>query len=153
MTHTPGPWTIDRQRIGPPGEPVALLCDVNDSMTGTVIDWPRGNDSATAMSIDDAENEANARLIAAAPEAPHDCEVPDCPGQRNKRLLEATEGLLEACRLALKAQRLRTRKILHQIASEYSNEPPPTPEHTLPEEEEAHNKLTAAIAKAEEVTA
>ena len=68
MTFTPGPWTIDHQRIGPPGEPVALLCDVNDSMTGTVIDWPRGNDSATAMSIDDAENEANARLIAAAPE-------------------------------------------------------------------------------------
>jgi hypothetical protein len=68
MSYTPGPWTIDHQRIGPPGEPVALLCDVHDSMTGTVIDWPRGNDSGTAMSIDDAENEANARLIAAAPE-------------------------------------------------------------------------------------
>jgi len=37
-------------------------------MTGTVIDWPRGNDSGTAMSIDDAENEANARLIASAPD-------------------------------------------------------------------------------------
>jgi hypothetical protein len=68
MTYTPGPWTIDHQRIGPPGEPVALLCDVNDPMTGTVIDWPRGNDSGTAMSIDDAENEANARLIASAPD-------------------------------------------------------------------------------------
>jgi len=68
MTHTPGPWAIDHQRIGPPGEPVALLCDVNDSMSGTVIDWPRGNDSGTAMSIDDAENEANARLIAASPD-------------------------------------------------------------------------------------
>mgnify|MGYP006405072723 CR=1 FL=1 len=68
MSSTPGPWTIDHQRIGPPGEPVALLCDVNDPMSGTVIDWPRGNDSGTAMSIDDAENEANARLIAAAPE-------------------------------------------------------------------------------------
>ena len=67
MTHTEGPWTIDLQRIGPPGEPVALLCDVNDPMTGTVIDWPRGNDSGTAMSIDDAENEANARLIASSP--------------------------------------------------------------------------------------
>jgi len=65
--HTPGPWTIDHQRIGPPGEPVALLCDVNDPMSGTVIDWPRGNDSSAAMSIDDAENEANARLIASAP--------------------------------------------------------------------------------------
>ena len=68
MTHTEGPWTIDHQRIGPPGEPVALLCDVNDPMTGTVIAWPRGNDSGTAMSIDDAENEANARLIASSPE-------------------------------------------------------------------------------------
>ena len=67
MSNTPGPWTIDHQRIGPYGDPVALLCDVNDPMTGTVIDWPRGNDSGTAMSIDDAENEANARLIAAAP--------------------------------------------------------------------------------------
>ena len=66
--YTPGPWTIDHQRIGPYGDPVALLCDVNDPMTGTVIDWPRGNYSGTAMSIDDAENEANARLIAAAPD-------------------------------------------------------------------------------------
>ena len=68
MSYTPGPWTIDHQRIGPPGEPVALLCDVNDPMTGTVIDWPRGHDSSTAMSIDDAENEANARLIASGPD-------------------------------------------------------------------------------------
>ena len=75
MTHTEGPWTIDHQRIGPPGEPVALLCDVNDPMTGTVIDWPRGNDSGTAMSIDDAENEANARLIASAPDLLEACEV------------------------------------------------------------------------------
>ena len=66
--YTPGPWTIDHQRIGPYGDPVALLCDVHDPMTGTVIDWPRGNYSGTAMSIDDAENEANARLIAAAPD-------------------------------------------------------------------------------------
>jgi hypothetical protein len=75
MDYTPGPWTIDHQRIGPPGEPVALLCDVNDPMTGTVIDWPRGNDSGTAMSIDDAENEANARLIASAPDLLEACEV------------------------------------------------------------------------------
>jgi len=66
--HTPGPWSIDHQRLGPPGDPVALLCDVNDRLASTVIDWPRGNDSGPAMSINDAENEANARLIAAAPE-------------------------------------------------------------------------------------
>jgi hypothetical protein len=68
MTHTPGPWIIDHQRIGPPGAPVALLCDVAAPHAATVVDWPRGNDSGTAISIDDAENEANARLIASAPD-------------------------------------------------------------------------------------
>jgi hypothetical protein len=90
MTHTPGPWTIDHQRIGPPGEPVALLCDVNDPMSGTVIDIDEGictkcggddveclnectlhkcvDCNHALMSIDDAENEANARLIASAPD-------------------------------------------------------------------------------------
>jgi len=36
MTHTPGPWTIDHQRIGPPGEPVALLCDVTDTISNSL---------------------------------------------------------------------------------------------------------------------
>ena len=67
MSYTPGPWIIDHQRIGPPGEPVALLCDVAAPHAATVVDWPRGDDSGTAISIDDAENEANARLIASAP--------------------------------------------------------------------------------------
>ena len=133
MTHTPGPWEIEST--------VSAHYIESEVARVDLIGAPGV--------LSDNVDIANARLIAAAPEAPHDCEVPDCPGARNKRLLDATEGLLEACRLALKAQQLRTRKILHQIASEYSNEPPPTPEHTLPEEEEAHNTLTAAIAKAE----
>ena len=61
--HTPGPWTIDGERIGPPGEPVALLCDINAPESGIVVDWPRMPGEA----VDDAENEANARLIASAP--------------------------------------------------------------------------------------
>jgi len=60
--HTPGPWTIDHERIGPPGEPVALLCDTTASTPGTVVEWPRFGEV-----VDDAENEANARLIASAP--------------------------------------------------------------------------------------
>ena len=144
MTHTPGPWAIQYSTNDYEGNLIyadRLLHQGRSPIAATVTE------EAGEVTPEDI---ANARLIAAAPEAPHDCEVPDCPGARNKRLLDATEGLLEACRLALTAQQLRTRKILHQIASEYSNEPPPTPEHTLPEEEEAHNKLTAAIAKAEE---
>ena len=61
--HTPGPWTIDHERIGPPGEPVALLCDTNAPKSGTVVEWPRCGEV-----VDDAENEANARLIASAPD-------------------------------------------------------------------------------------
>jgi len=60
--HTPGPWTIDHERIGPLGEPVALLCDSHASASGTVIDLPR----MTHEAVDDDENEANARLIATA---------------------------------------------------------------------------------------
>jgi len=62
--HTPGPWTIDGERIGPGGEPVALLCDTNAPRSGTVVDWPR----MRGQEVDDAENEANARLIASAPD-------------------------------------------------------------------------------------
>ena len=63
--HTPGNWTIDHERIGPPGEPVALLCDMTAPHGATVVDWPRGDGEAA---VDDAENEANARLLAAAPD-------------------------------------------------------------------------------------
>ena len=61
--HTPGPWTIDHERIGPPGEPVALLCDGHAPESGTVVEWPRFGEV-----VDDAENEANARLLASAPD-------------------------------------------------------------------------------------
>jgi hypothetical protein len=64
MAHTPGNWTINHECIGPPGEPVALLCDMTAPNVATVVDWPRRD----AEAVDDTENEANARLIAAAPE-------------------------------------------------------------------------------------
>ena len=61
--HTPGPWTVDHERIGPWGEPVALLCDSHAPESGTVVEWPRFGEV-----VDDAENEANARLLASAPD-------------------------------------------------------------------------------------
>ena len=61
--HTPGPWTVDHERIGPWGEPVALLCDSHAPESGTIVEWPRFGEV-----VDDAENEANARLLASAPE-------------------------------------------------------------------------------------
>ena len=65
--HTPGPWTIDHERIGPPGEPVALLCDTTATESGTVVEWPRFGAVADDSDVDDSENEANARLLASAP--------------------------------------------------------------------------------------
>jgi len=121
MTHTPGPWTIDHQRIGPPGEPVALLCDVNDSMTGTVIDWPRGNDSATAMSINDAENEANARLIAAAPDLL--AALQEWTSMAVNSGLEGCDEILEQAEAAIDKATGRTRyEVQTKHDGEWSNE-------------------------------
>ena len=87
--HTPGPWnraygsrfwhSHDAGVTGPDGILVASAIDFNE--------YAR-----------DEEVEANARLIAAAPEAPHDCGNPDCPGQINKRKLDVYPELLEALR-------------------------------------------------------
>ena len=65
--HTPGPWIIDHHRIGPWGEPVALLCDMAASSPGTVVEWPRMPEQSSFETIGDAENEANARLLSSAP--------------------------------------------------------------------------------------
>lgn len=76
MAHTLGPWVIGQARwaslpitIGGKGELVA------------------------GAKIDD-----DARLIAAAPEAPHECDIEGCPGRENKRKLDAFDGLLGACK-------------------------------------------------------
>ena len=63
--HTKGPWRIDHESIQsiPTGDTVALLCDINAPKLGTVLDWPRSQPE----DHDDAENVANAQLIAAAP--------------------------------------------------------------------------------------
>ena len=62
--YTPGPWTVDHAMItGATGDTVALICDTGEAL-GTVADWPRLTGPVPA----DAVNEANARLIAAAPD-------------------------------------------------------------------------------------
>ena len=38
----------------------------------------------------------DADLIALAPAAPHDCDDPSCPGDMNRRKLEAAEGMARA---------------------------------------------------------
>lgn len=59
--HTPWPWHLNHERIqGPHDECVALVGAIDEDKA---IDWPTSEPTDT-----DLEAEANARLIAAAPE-------------------------------------------------------------------------------------
>lgn len=78
--HTPGPWISDPE-------------EDHDITAGSLIVA-----SVTGAPDGDPEAIANARLIAAAPDAPHRCADPDCiGGQKWKRLGD----LLEAAKTAL----------------------------------------------------
>ena len=62
MTHSPGPWRLDHERVlDTNNDPVALIADTD----GEVIDWPWVYDEAPPASYRHAED--SARLIAAAP--------------------------------------------------------------------------------------
>ena len=50
--------------------------------------------------FEDEEADANARLIALAPTAPHECPDPACPGHVNWRKLAAIDELLTIKRLS-----------------------------------------------------
>lgn len=90
IEHTPGPWTY-KEELG------ANLSAVSSSkrvVAGIPNDGAINPDELT-------EQRANARLIAAAPTAPHECDDLNCPGNINRKKLEAFPDLLEACRHSL----------------------------------------------------
>ena len=62
--HTPGPWTIEDDSIEASGAPICVLYDASD--------FPCWDGPAGQL---EAECEANARLIAAAPELLAACEL------------------------------------------------------------------------------
>lgn len=75
IAHTKGPWTKQRpfagilwDVFGPGAHPVAELID----------------------------NDGDAELLARAREVPHHCTDPNCPGDINRRKLEAFEAMREA---------------------------------------------------------
>ena len=98
--HTPGPWTVNHERIGPPGEPVALLCDTTATEPGTVVEWPRFGAVADDSDVDDSENEANARLLASCPDLLNAIEVAgrivaqvlDSPNMTSEERADALSG-------------------------------------------------------------
>lgn len=62
------------------------------------------------------ERNANAQLIIAAPTAPHECDDPACPGNVNRRKLEAIDGLLVVCELVTTVQTIRDFTVARDLA-------------------------------------
>lgn len=78
IEHTKGSWKA-RGRL--------VHSESDDSLIAAV--YP-------ATQQDEAVAKANAHLAAKACEAPHECSDPQCPGNVNRRKLEAYDGLLAA---------------------------------------------------------
>ena len=87
IQHSPGPWhtrdlSINGLEVWAGTRPVARTL------------YHAGSEDRELVNV-------NAGLIALAPTAPHDCDVPGCPGADNKRKLAAFDGLLEAAKRAV----------------------------------------------------
>ena len=65
--------------------------------------YQKGERRSVAKLPQMGDGRANARLIAAATTAPHECDDPTCSGAINKRKLDAFPELLEACKAAKQA--------------------------------------------------
>jgi len=94
MEHTKGRWRpalgLDREVNG--HHAIAIECNSPEG--------PRV--PAVVMGLEESpEIMANVQLIALAPTAPHECD-PDCPGDLNRRKLEAYEKLLQFAEWATK---------------------------------------------------
>ena len=84
INHTPGPWSQHGARIRRTAH--AQICEV-----------------MVQREIPTEQIGGNAKLLALAPTAPHECGDPHCPGNVHRKRLEVYEELLSACREAQKA--------------------------------------------------
>jgi hypothetical protein len=82
--HTEGPWVVEY--------------DFDDDADGQCYSFPWRIKGVCGFA-EEAGSEGDAALIARAPTAPHSC-VPSCPGEQNRRKLEAAEEMAEALREA-----------------------------------------------------
>lgn len=92
MQHTPWPWHRDS------------LFDLRiwgqDERDGTIQVGLAVNETEPYGERTRQRTMANARLLVLAPTTPHACS-PDCPGEQNRRKLEAFDDLLKACQAVL----------------------------------------------------
>ena len=80
INHTPHPWSLGVHGL-----------IMNDTF-----------DHVVARVLNDCVDE---ELILLAPTAPHDCDIPGCPGRENKRKLEAAEDLCVEAKQAVSVLR------------------------------------------------
>src|SRR3990167_2574137 len=96
MKHTKGPFnvvSVDPTEIrGPEDDWIAEVCFKQ------VYPNPYGKGHSQKIHNEEI---ANAKLFLLAPTAPHTCEDLTCPGDINRRKLEAAEKMAEACKAAL----------------------------------------------------
>jgi hypothetical protein len=90
VTHTPGPWVFEP---GPKDDP-----DVDDAdFLIAEAREPAGEVIGTALGpLARGTSEGNARLLAIANTAPHECDVDDCPGRLLLKLLTAAAHALRS---------------------------------------------------------
>lgn len=87
IQHTRGPWQMwDEQGL-----------EVFPSPSGTLVAHVTRGGNGEPPEL----GEANVRLIALAPTAPHDCDHDGCPGRENKRKLEAAAELAAVLRAVI----------------------------------------------------
>lgn len=90
IEHTPAPWES---------------CDGNVIATG---ETPRGSPAGRLIALvysEDGERHrwyfecgnGNSKIVALSPRAPHECDVPNCPGDLNRRKLEMFAKIMPAC--------------------------------------------------------
>lgn len=87
IEHTPGPWMKNYPYVWSENDhgSYRVHCTFSTNV------W--GNDGNCTP---EEENRGNARLVAAVHTAPHECADPQCPGNVNRRKLEAFDELLAA---------------------------------------------------------
>ena len=97
LKHTPAAWSSDGSRVfhqRNPGGMKFFICELFRDHFATV--------------------KGNAALIVLAPTAPHDCDDPHCPGNINRRKLEAFDEIRQALVvLVAEIEQLRTVYIPH----------------------------------------
>ena len=83
--HTPGPWKAGN---GPYGSDDGII------QAGVEVTFARGVVLTNSGHGSTSASPEDAALLALAPTAPHECDIPGCPGSANKRKLHSFYNLL-----------------------------------------------------------